>query len=57
MVVDLLIGVTHRDDSEQHHMLVPKEVITVILQHLHNNMHMGQPGRDRTTSLVIDRFY
>lgn len=55
MVVDLLIGVTHRDDSEQHHMLVPKEVITVILQHLHNNM--GQLGRDRTTSLVIDRFY
>lgn len=53
---DLLIKVIHSDDgSEQHQVVVPKEVTPIILQHLHNNM--GHPGRDRTTSLVIDRFY
>lgn len=36
---DLLIKVIHRDDgSEQHQMVVPKEVIPIILRHLHNNM-------------------
>lgn len=36
---DLLIKVIHRDDgSEQHQVVVPKEVIPVILRYLHNNM-------------------
>lgn len=53
---DLLIKVIHRDDgSEQHQVVVPKEVIPFILRHLHNNM--GHPDRDRTTSLVIIWFY
>lgn len=53
---DLLIKVTHRDgESEQHKVVIPKEDIPGMLKHLHN--YMGHPGRDKTTSLVIDRFY
>lgn len=52
----LLIKVIHKDDdSGQHQVVVPKEVIHIILQHLYNNME--HPGRNRTTSLVIDWFY
>lgn len=51
-----MIKVTHRDgDSEQHQVVIPLEDIPGMLKHLHN--YIGYPGRDKTTSLVIDRFY
>lgn len=53
---DLVIKVKHRDgDSEQHQVVIPQEDSPGMLKHLHN--YMGYPGRDKTTSLVIDRFY
>lgn len=51
----LLIKVIHKDDdSGQHQAVVPKEVIHIILQHLHINME--NPGRNRTTTLVMTGF-
>lgn len=53
---DLLNKITHRDgESEQHQVVIPKKDIPGMLKHLHN--YMGHPGRDKTTSLLIDRFY
>jgi transposase InsO family protein len=53
---DLLMRVTAEDNGTEHYqVVVSKDVIPVILDHLHNRM--GHPGRERTTFLVMDRFY
>ena len=54
-----LIGVLHRvttvDEEEKYQLVLPLEHVSIVLEAMHNDM--GHPGRDRTTSLVKDRFY
>jgi transposase InsO family protein len=54
-----LIGVLHRvttvDEEEKCQLVLPLEHVPIVLEAMHNDM--GHPGRDRTTSLVKDRFY
>lgn len=52
IVYDLLIRVTHtNDDSEQHQVLITKEVIPVVLQH--STLQHRAVSRDKTTSFVL----
>ena len=54
-IIDGLLMKVRQDDSKHQQVVVPKEVVPIILQQLHNRM--GHPGRDRTTPLIIDRFF
>jgi len=55
----LIEGVLHRvttvDEEEKCQLVLPLEHVPIVLEAMHNDM--GHPGRDRTTSLVKDRFY
>ena len=44
-----------QDDSKHQQVVVPKEVVPIIFPQLHNRME--HHGRDRTTSLITDRFF
>ena len=55
VVDDLLVRVTNVEGREREQVVVSSEVVTTILEFLHDRM--GHPGRERTTSLVMDRFY
>ena len=52
-------GVLHRvtivNEEERCQLVLPLEHVPTVLEAIHNDM--GHPGRDRTTSLVKDRFY
>ena len=43
------------DSQVKYQVVVPNSLVPDILYYLHNDM--GHQGRDRTTSLVQDRFY
>ena len=55
----LINGVLYRDTSineqERKQLVLPSKYITDVLKSLHNDV--GHPGRDRTLSLIRDRFY
>lgn len=48
-------GVLHRKTDETFQVVVPQVIVPEILHLLHNNF--GHQGRDRTISLVRDRFF
>lgn len=41
--------------EDKYQFVLPREVSHLVLQYLHNDM--GHPGRDKTSSLVRERFY
>jgi transposase InsO family protein len=43
------------DGETKNQLVLPASQIPVVLKYVHNNM--GHPGRDRTTSLLRDRFF
>lgn len=51
----VLYRVTNRDGGEKKQLVLPREFRAMALEGLHD--HMGHLGRDRTLSLVRDRFY
>lgn len=51
---DLLIRQI-KTPEDKYQYVIPREVSHLVLQYLHNDM--GHPGRDRTSSLVRERFY
>ena len=55
----LIDGVLHRvtsvDEEMRHQLVLPMAHVSTVLESLHNDM--GHPGKDRTLSLVRDRFY
>lgn len=55
VVDDLLVRVTNVEGGEREQVVVSSEVVSTILEFLHDRM--GHPGRERTTALVMDRFY
>lgn len=55
VVDDLLVRVTNVEGREHEQVVVSSEVVSTILEYLHDRM--GHPGRERTTALVMDRFY
>ena len=52
-------GVLYRktkiNGEERKQLVLPKQYISSVLEHLHNRF--GHPGRERTMSLIRDRFY
>jgi hypothetical protein len=57
--LQLIRGVLHRvctvNGEQRKQIVLPSEFIVTALRGLHNDV--GHPGRDRTLSLVRDRFY
>jgi hypothetical protein len=51
----LIEGVLHRVTTVDEEEKCQLEHVPIVLEAMHNDM--GHPGRDRTTSLVQDRFY
>ena len=55
----LINGVLHRvtsvDEETRHQLVLPMAHVATVLESLHNDM--GHPGKDRTISLIRDRFY
>ena len=52
-------GILYRDvnfnEKLQHQLVLPQSLVSTVLEALHNDM--GHPGKDRTLSLVRERFY
>lgn len=55
LVDDVLYREVTIDGQQQHQLVLPSSYIKIALEALHNEM--GHPGKDRTTSLVRERFY
>ena len=55
IVKGVLYRTTNDNDEIRRQIVLPASQISTVLKSLHNNM--GHQGRDRTTSLVKDRFY
>lgn len=52
---DLLVRVTNIEGREREQFVVSSEVVSAILEFLHNRI--GHPGRENTTAFVMHRFY
>lgn len=52
---DLLVRVTNIEGREREQFVVSSEVVTAILEFLHNII--GHHGRENTTAFVMHRFY
>jgi len=55
LIKDVLYRKTTIDEQFRYQLVLPSEYISKVLKGLHNDV--GQPGRDRTLSLLHDRFY
>ena len=55
MVRGVLYRKIHEDDRIKQQMVLPKAFIESVLKGLHDDM--GHPGKDKTLSLLRDRFY
>lgn len=55
LIEGVLHRVTHIDEETRHQLVLPIEHASTVLEALHDDM--GHPGKDRTLSLIRDRFY
>lgn len=55
LIEGVLHRVTHIDEETKHQLVLPIEHASTVLEALHDDM--GHPGKDRTLSLIRDRFY
>lgn len=51
----VLYRVTTTDEGERHQLVLPIAHASTVIEALHDDM--GHPGKDRTLSLIKDRFY
>lgn len=51
----ILIRETVVNENKKSQIIILRPCIPTVLYHLHTDM--GHPGREKTTSLIIDRFY
>lgn len=51
----VLYRVTTTDEGERHQLVLPTAHASTVIEALHDDM--GHPGKDRTLSLIKDRFY
>lgn len=51
----VLYRVTRTDEGERHQLVLPTAHASTVIEALHDDM--GHPGKDRTLSLIKDRFY
>lgn len=55
IIDDILYRVVNTEDEVKKQLVLPSQLITTILQAYHNDI--GHQGKDRTLSLLRDRFY
>jgi hypothetical protein len=55
LINNILYRITNIEDEERQQLVLPAAHIPTVLQALHADM--GHPGKDRTLSLLRDRFY
>lgn len=55
LIDGVLHRATHIDEETRHQLVLPIEHASTVLEALHDDM--GHPGKDRTLSLIRDRFY